>query len=296
MDQAKPPRAQNHQIATRLRSFAELLAAQGEDGFRVRAYRAAADRIDTLDQPLRAIHQEGGSAALIALPTIGEGIAAAIVEMLSTGRWAQLERLRGDTTAEALFQTLPGVGPTLADRFATLLDAQTLEELETLLRNPQMSVPGVGAGRRQAILAALEQRLAPMRRAARAGAAPGRKPPVSLLLEADAIYRRKADAGALRQIAPRRFNPDGTAWLPILHLRRGDWHLTLLYSNSARAHELGRVRDWVVVYFHHGLDPEAQSTVVTETRGPLSGRRVVRGREDDCADHYEALDEAVKSE
>jgi hypothetical protein len=108
-----------------------------------------------------------------------------------------------------------------------------------------------------------------------------------MLLEADAIYRRKAEARELRQIAPRRFNPEGRAWLPILHLRRGDWHLTLLYSNSGLAHELGRVRDWVVVYYHHGLGPEAQATVVTETRGPLHGQRVVRGREEACARHYE---------
>lgn len=277
--------AENSQIAARLRAFAELLASQGEDGFRVRAYRAAADKIETLDRPLRSVYEEGGLSALIALPKIGEGIAGAIIEMLTTGRWFQLERLRGEATADALFRTIPGIGPRLAERFATVLDAQTLEELETQLRNPAVLVPGVGARRRRAILAGLEQRLAPIRRS-RKSAQPQPQPPVSLLLEADAIYRRKAEAGELRQIAPRRFNPEGVAWLPILHLRRGDWHLTLLYSNSAQAHDLGRVRDWVVVYFHHGFGPESQSTIVTETHGPLGGHRVVRGREDDCARYY----------
>jgi DNA uptake protein ComE-like DNA-binding protein len=52
----------------------------------------------------------------MALPGIGRGIAMAIMEMLSTGRWSQLERLRGSLQPEQLFQTLPGIGPELAAR------------------------------------------------------------------------------------------------------------------------------------------------------------------------------------
>ena len=55
----------------------------------------------------------------------------------------------------------------------------------------------------------------------------------------------------------------------------------------ALAHELGTTRDWVVVYFHADAGGEGQRTVVTETRGVLAGRRVVRGREDECRAHYE---------
>jgi hypothetical protein len=32
-------------------------------------------------------------------------------------------------------------------------------------------------------------------------------------------------------------------------MRRGAWHFTALFSNTARAHELRRTRDWVVLYF-----------------------------------------------
>jgi hypothetical protein len=42
----------------------------------------------------------------------------------------------------------------------------------------------------------------------------------------------------LRKIVPKRFNPRGEAWLPVLHTRRGDWHFTFLFSNTQRAHEL----------------------------------------------------------
>jgi putative hydrolase len=41
----------------------------------------------------------------------------------------------------------------------------------------------------------------------------------------------------LLTIAPKRFNPDGKAWLPILHTSRGSWHFTALYSNTVLAHE-----------------------------------------------------------
>ena len=51
-----------------------------------------------------------------------------------------------------------------------------------------------------------------------------------------------------------------------------------MYSNTARAHALGKTDDWVVVYAERD-GHEERATVVTETRGPLAGRRVVRGRE-----------------
>mgnify|MGYP001813896273 CR=1 FL=1 len=107
------------------------------------------------------------------------------------------------------------------------------------------------------------------------------------LLAVDAEYRSKAEAGELPTIAPKRFNPEQTAWLPILHAQRDDWHFTALYSNTARAHELGRTRDWVVIYFYEDHHREGQHTVVTETRGALIGRRVVRGLEAECRAWYE---------
>ena len=69
---------------------------------------------------------------------------------------------------------------------------------------------------------------------------------------------------------------------PDLHTERAEWHLTALFSNTALAHELGRTHDWVVIYFHADSQPEGQRTMVTETRGPLEGERVVRGREPEC--------------
>ena len=106
------------------------------------------------------------------------------------------------------------------------------------------------------------------------------------LLKIDEVYRQQAEAGTLPRIAPRRFNPEGEAWLPILHIDRADWSYTALFSNSALAHQLGRTRDWVVIYFAHAGGREHTRTVVTETRGPLEGKRVIRGREAECRQHY----------
>jgi DNA polymerase (family X) len=72
----------------------------------------------------------------------------------------------------------------------------------------------------------------------------------------------------------------------VLHAGRPGWHFTALYSNTARAHELGRVQDWVVVYVEDEAHHERQYTVVTSPRGPLAGRRVVRGREVECRQWY----------
>jgi hypothetical protein len=112
------------------------------------------------------------------------------------------------------------------------------------------------------------------------------EPPVAMLLDVDREYLERAAAGDLATIAPRRFNPSGEAWLPVLHAVRGAWHFTVLFSNTAQAHQLGRTRDWVVVYFYDDEHTEGQHTVVTETHGALIGRRVVRGREAECRAHY----------
>lgn len=69
------------------------------------------------------------------------------------------------------------------------------------------------------------------------------QPPVSELLDIDREYWEKAKVGRLPQIAPQRFIPTREASLPLLHTQRGSRHYTALYSNTARAHELGMTHD-----------------------------------------------------
>ncbi len=278
---------ENAQIADLLRETAQLLEAQGANPFRVSAYRNAALEIARQSESVRAIFDEKGIAGLEALPHIGRGIAAAIAEMLITGRWSQLERLRGTVDAVQLFRTVPGIGPGLAERIHDELHVDTLEALEVAAHDGRLeAVAGVGPRRAAAIRAALENMLRRRRVRAPIAPPPAHGPEIALLLEVDREYRDKAEVGKLPTIAPRRLNPEGKAWLPVLHAHRGNWHFTALYSNTAQAHRLGKVRDWVVIYFYDHDHAEGQHTVVTETRGPLAGHRVVRGREPECKAYY----------
>lgn len=279
--------ATNQVLAERLREAADLLEQQGANPFRVRAYREAAHAVAARPDDLREIYESGGNEALDALPGVGPRIATAIAEMLGTGRWAQLERLRGTLDPERLFRAVPGVGAALARRIHDALHVDTLEALEVAAHDGRLAaVPGVGPRRAAALRASLASMLGRSRLRVRDVGAP--EPSVGMLLDVDRQYREAAATGRLPRIAPRRFNPTGAAWLPILHTERDQWQLTALFSNTARAHELGATRDWVVVYFHTDTRGEGQRTVVTETRGVLAGRRVVRGREDECRLHYEA--------
>lgn len=280
---------ENREIADRLREAAELLQAQGANPFRANAYRKAADTVAALTEPVRVLFETGGRAALEALPGIGRGIAASIAEMVITGRWNRLERLRGDSDPERVFRSVPGIGADLAHRIHEQLNIDTLEALEVACRDGRLEgVRGIRSRRAAAISAALTTMLDRRRvtRRVRQPAPAAGGPAVDLLFEIDREYREKAGAGKLPTIAPKRFNPKGEAWLPVLHARRGGWHFTALFSNTARAHELGRTRDWVVIYFYDDDHAEGQHTIVTEARGPLAGRRVVRGREAECRNYY----------
>jgi len=281
---------ENAQIADLLRETAQLLEAQGANPFRVNAYRNAATEIARMPGSLRALFDEQGTAGLDALPRIGRGIAAAIAEMLITGRWSQLERLRGTVGGAQLFRSVPGIGPALAERLHDELHIDTLEALELAAYDGRLeNVTRVGPRRAAAIRAALASMLRRSRVRPSVAPAPAHGgPDISLLLDVDREYLDKASAGKLPTIAPRRFNPEGESWLPVLHTQRAGWHFTALYSNTAQAHRLGTVRDWVVLYFYDDEHAEGQHTVVTETRGPLAGRRVVRGREAECRTHYMA--------
>ena len=109
--------------------------------------------------------------------------------------------------------------------------------------------------------------------------------PLSLILDIDAEYREKAAARKLKLIAPKLLNPDKKSWLPILAVSRKGWKFTVMFSNTAMAHKLAKTNDWVVVYYESGKG-ENQCTIVTEQRGPMKGKRVIRGREAECKKFY----------
>lgn len=278
---------ENREVAEQLEEVALLLERQHANPFRVRAYRRAAETVRTLYRPLSELLADEGREALERQPAIGPSLASAISEIVHTGRLAMLQRLCGQVSPEDLFTMVPGIGEVLAHRIVTELGIETLEDLEAAAHDGRLdALPGFGPRRglavRQSLAATLGRSM--RRRARRIQAAdpqltgPPDRPTVPMLLDVDAEYRRRAAAGELRCIAPRRFNPRHTPWLPILHTDRDGWTFTALFSNTALAHQLGRTHDWVVIYYERD-GHEDQCTVVTETRGPLAGQRVVRGRE-----------------
>jgi hypothetical protein len=292
------PGPSNAEIADALDRIGDLLEAQDANPFRVRAYRRGAATLRASPERVAERVARGGRAALEDLPGIGKTLASQIEELVHTGRLAFLERLEGQVSPEDLFTTLAGIGEELAARIHRELGVETLEELELAAHDGRLAaLPGFGSRRVRAVRDALatilgrstrrrarERRLRE-RPGARAGPGPAsapERPAVATILAVDEAYRRRSAAGELRTLAPRRFNPEGRAWLPVLHVEKDGWHFTALFSNTARAHELGKTRDWVVIYYERDGD-EDQCTVVTERSGALRGRRVVRGREDECA-------------
>jgi hypothetical protein len=270
-------------VARCLEEVAGLLDEQGASPFRVRAYRNAAAALTALPVSVGALYHDGGIEELERIPGVGPAIARAIRDVIETGRLPMLERLRGESDPERLFADLPGVGTALAERIHRELGLATLAELEVAAHDGRLaSLPGFGPKRVTAIRESIEHRLA-RSRPAETGPVPA--PSIEELLGVDREYRDEAKAGRLRLITPRRFNPGHRAWLPVLHTRRGSRHYTALFSNTALAHRLGRTHDWVVLY-GDGRHEDHQATVVTARKGPLAGRRVVRGREPECLTYY----------
>jgi DNA polymerase (family 10) len=276
----------NREIAARLDEVADLLEAQRANQYRVQAWRNGAATIRALPRPAATILREEGLDGLDVLPSIGPALARAIREVVTTDRLATLERLRGEHDPVAELASVTGIGHVLAQRLHDEHGIETLEQLELAAHDGTLAaLPGFGEKRVAGIREALASRLQYRSRRRAAVEPEDHRPSVSELLDVDAEYREGAAKETLPTIAPRRFNPTGERWLPVLHTTRGKRHYTALFSNTALAHRTGRTHDWVVLYFD-GRDGEHRATVVTALKGPLEGRRVVRGRESECVAHY----------
>jgi hypothetical protein len=288
----RPPR--NDEIAEMLERVADLLEAQHASVYRIRAYRAGARTVRNHEESLSELIAAGEPEALEDLPSIGKSLAAVIRDFATSGRPHLLERLEGQSSPADLFATIPGIGEGLAERIEKQLHLDTLEDLEAAAHDGRLAeVPGFGPRRVRGVQESLGHllRYSSARRSSSQGSVrSGERPSVAMMLEVDRRYIEASGRGELRMITPRRFNPSRRAWLPVLHCELEGWSMTAMFSNTARAHQLGRTSDWVVVYFDHdGM--EGQCTIVTEHSGTLTGRRVVRGRETECLRHYQDRDQ-----
>jgi hypothetical protein len=277
--------AVNRQIADRFDEMARLLENRHANDFRIRAYRRGARVLRELMTPVEAIFADSGRRGLEELPGIGRSLALAIDRYLHTGRIPQLKQLRDADSPENRFRSVSGVGPKLAERIHDELHVDTLGELQlAAIDGSLQDVEGIGPRRAQAI-EARSRKLSALQRAPR-DEDHHDEPPVAELLSIDAEYREKVAGDTLMRIAPKRFNPTGQAWLPVMHTHREDRQYSVMFSNTAHAHELGMTHDWVIIHRtdrkHHG-----QWTVITSLLGTLKGRRIVRSRESECIAFYD---------
>src|SRR5205809_3263548 len=120
----------NEQIARRFNDMASLMEVRGEDPFRLRSYRMAAEAIETWPTPMAEIAREQGVAGLLDIPGVGKALAGKIVELVEKGTFDAWERLTVETPATVLdLLTLPGIGPKTAATFHQKLKIASLDDL-----------------------------------------------------------------------------------------------------------------------------------------------------------------------
>ena len=130
----QPQGLSNAEIADRLATLAQLLSTQKENPYKVKAYRRAAARIRTLAESLDEMVR--GEADLTRFVGIGEGIAAAIREIVQTGTLGKLEKLRTQASpALASLSDYPRLDPKRVMRIYKKLGIASVEELKVHLEN-----------------------------------------------------------------------------------------------------------------------------------------------------------------
>jgi len=277
----------NQEIANNLMELAELLEVQGANVFRTQAYRNAAKSVQNLKEPISLYFKREGREGLRKIPGVGQSISRGIEQLLQTGKLGLLEHLRGEMKPERILTTISGIGPGLAKRIHETLGIERLIDLEAAVYNGRLArLPEFGRKRLRAVKESLASRSHRDEKGTPILQANHEAPPVGEILDIDDEYRRKVREGQLPLITPKYFNPEQKAWLPVLHTQRKDRHYTALFSNTARAHKLGMIHDWVVIHQDDG-DGHGQWTVITSLFGHLKGCRIIPGREAECRKYYQ---------
>ena len=258
----------NQTIARRLFAYADTLEQSETTLYRVRAYRQAAATVLAQSRPLQEVYESGGRAALAALPFIGAHIAYTIEGLLVDGTFRTVRPANAATEPDRLVTSLAGIGPWLALRLRERLGVETVDDLDTAVREGRLDEAGLGPVRSQAVRAALAERRQRTTLLPFADMEPG----VDDLLAVDADFREhaaryQAEAG------------EGTfLWLPPFRAQRNGWRFRACFDRSILALRTDPTHLRVEVHFERdGL--RGQRQVVSERR---DGRRVVRGREREC--------------
>jgi DNA polymerase (family 10) len=147
---------ENLAIARIFSEIADLLEIKGENPFKIRAYRNAADTITHATERLASCTEQ----QLRAIPGIGKDLAAKIVEIAATGESKFHGELLAAFPGSILdLLRLPGVGPKTVAQLYADAGIANLDQLEAACRDGRLrSLKGMGQKKEQLILKALDER------------------------------------------------------------------------------------------------------------------------------------------
>jgi DNA polymerase (family 10) len=148
----------NEAIARRFHRLAALMEIRGDDPFRLRSYRNAAEALETWPTPLKQIAKEEGIAGLQSIPGVGKAIAGKIIELLERGTFDAWERITAETPETVLdLLELPGVGPKTAAMLHQKFKVSSLKELKKFVAGGGLDiVDGIGPKTAERIKESLE--------------------------------------------------------------------------------------------------------------------------------------------
>jgi DNA polymerase (family 10) len=148
----------NEAIARRLYRLAALMEIRGDDPFRLRSYRNAAEALETWPTPLKNIVEQEGVAGLQTIPGVGKAIAGKIIELLERGTFDAWERIIAETPETVLdLLELPGIGPKTAATLHQKFKVSSLVELKKFVAGGGLElVDGIGPKTAERIKESLE--------------------------------------------------------------------------------------------------------------------------------------------
>ena len=148
----------NESIARRFYRLAALMDIRGDDPFRLRSYRNAAEAIETWPTPMQKIAAAEGVAGLQAIPGVGKAIAGKILELLERGTFDAWERIIAETPETVLdLLEIPGIGPKTAALLHQKFKVSSLEALRKFVDGGGLElVDGIGPKTAERIKESLE--------------------------------------------------------------------------------------------------------------------------------------------
>ncbi|HEX6718671.1 MAG TPA: helix-hairpin-helix domain-containing protein [Pyrinomonadaceae bacterium] len=148
----------NQAIARRFFRLAALMEVRGDDPFRLRSYRNAAESIEVWPTSLKEIVDKEGVTGLQEIPGVGKAIAGKVIDLLTKGSFDAWDRLTAETPETVLdLLEIPGIGPKTVALLHQRFKISSLEDLKAFVSSGGLDmIDGIGPKTAQRIKEALE--------------------------------------------------------------------------------------------------------------------------------------------